>query len=343
MMYIACFVHFVYWFLPYTSAATSLILVEMPVIFFVSGASARLSRPRRFWETLSNRCKRVLLPYYVYAALSLLIIYLWDLAPSSFSLRDFLKILLAREIPGLPYAMHLWFIAPYLIIAVSFHFQRRLAEKWGLAYLLLAAAMMVCTDLAYHLTGFSRYEGIVSIWQIICMTSLYIFCYNVFFVAGFVCYRRVTTRTTVIILTASALLLVILSKGRLPDFQLEKFPPSTLYMLYGIVSLSALSLIAGNFRLPFPRIVDFWNRHIFTIYLYHNYGMWLFVSLIGTAILTKWPLWVVVVVGIVSLFIINTALIFFISKAANVIGFVKSKAVRSLSGLMRRGNKEMPG
>ena len=326
MMYIICFIHLVYPFLPYTSNAVSLILVEMPVLFFVSGASARLSRPKSFWQLLTSRIRRVLLPYYVYAALSLVVIFIFGLASYSFGLRDFLAILLARDIPCLPYAMHLWFIVPYLIISVSFHFQRRLASEWGGAYLLLVVALVVCTDLALN-SQLANYQIVKSA----CRILLYLLCYNVFFVAGFVCYRRVSTRKTVIVMMVAALLLVLLSKGRIPDFQMEKFPPSTLFMLYGIVSLSALSLIARHIRLPYPPIAAFWNRHCYTIYLYQSYGMWFFASFIGSVILTQWPWWAVLIVGTISLFVINTVLALIISAV--------SRTGHLCSGLTKKDNR----
>ena len=90
MMYIICVVHLFYYCLWPTDTLVSLILIEMPVIFFISGASARHSHKHTFRRLLVGRLRRVLLPYYVYAAISLLMLYVLGMSKEHFGVREML-------------------------------------------------------------------------------------------------------------------------------------------------------------------------------------------------------------------------------------------------------------
>ena len=63
MMYVLCVTHVVYWLYIGLEPIKSLILVEMPIIFFITGASLSLTKKKSFRKALKNRTKRVLIPY----------------------------------------------------------------------------------------------------------------------------------------------------------------------------------------------------------------------------------------------------------------------------------------
>ena len=66
MVYIVCVIHVVYWFGVFDEPVRSILLFEMPVIFFISGASYGVKhRIREVRSIVKNRVKRVLLPFYI--------------------------------------------------------------------------------------------------------------------------------------------------------------------------------------------------------------------------------------------------------------------------------------
>lgn len=66
MIYVVCFIHVIYWLKIGSEPILSLMLFEMPIIFFISGASLSFRKePRSFWNTLCSRFKRVVIPYYI--------------------------------------------------------------------------------------------------------------------------------------------------------------------------------------------------------------------------------------------------------------------------------------
>lgn len=65
MIYITCFIHNIYGVTNAYSVVTSYFLIEMPLIFFVSGAAHSLARPRPYLPYLWGRVKRIVFPYYI--------------------------------------------------------------------------------------------------------------------------------------------------------------------------------------------------------------------------------------------------------------------------------------
>ena len=64
MMYIVCIIHPMLWFHIDVFGFDPTMLLEMPVIFFIAGASQKYTRQRTIIETLKNRSLRVVFPYY---------------------------------------------------------------------------------------------------------------------------------------------------------------------------------------------------------------------------------------------------------------------------------------
>lgn len=153
MIYVVCFIHVIYWLKIGSEPLLSLMLFEMPIIFFISGASLSFNKkPRSFRKTLWSRIRRVVIPYYIYAVVMVLIVallsviwhywlpniigvfgekvatkYMFDI--TAYSWGDVWSILSFGNIPQSPCVWHLWFILPYLILSCSFEMQKRILTK----------------------------------------------------------------------------------------------------------------------------------------------------------------------------------------------------------------------
>lgn len=55
MIYIVCWIHGIYWFDTANDVVKSISLFEMPIIFFIAGASQKLSKPKGVVQTIRNR------------------------------------------------------------------------------------------------------------------------------------------------------------------------------------------------------------------------------------------------------------------------------------------------
>ena len=271
MMYIPCVVHVMYWLGDGREPYMSLLLVEMPLIFFLSGAALSVSKSRRgLWDTLLNRVKRVAAPYYIYAAVLLalgLIItilhattgksLLWPLDLTRYGWRDIAKVLLFQDIPQFPFIWHLWFIAPYLMLSCTFPIQAKLMEKAdSRIYLAICIALFALAQCFTHLSLLRQ-----------------VLCYNIFMVCGYLFYRK--AGAVAIAATALAALAAVLvgTQALNLDFcpmQGHKFPPDWLFVAYSMFILCVIGLVMGRFTLKDNRIFKIWSERGYNIYLYQS-------------------------------------------------------------------------
>jgi len=304
MIYILCVVHVTYWLGALGSPVSSLILIEMPVIFFISGAAISVGgKHRSLMSTVANRAKRVLAPYYVLAAVCIVaFLIICCVRGHNILQKQILGVMLKALWPAdgslpVPYTWHLWFVVPYMIVSCMFCCYQKLADRSN-RYIFLFALFGVCA-LTQVLTGNLLIRNVVF--------------YNFFFVAGYLCYKRLTIKQMAIIgagaMSVVAVLYAFSWKGAM---QLHKFPPDMLFACYGIAALCVLGIIFSKITIPQNRLLRIWNTNGYTIYLWQNVAFTIFTY--GTAIIlgTSFKLPVVFDFAFksVSIFIIATALSF---------------------------------
>lgn len=271
MMYIPCIIHVLYWLGDGSEPYLSVLLVEMPLVFFLSGAAFSVSTSRRgLWSTFLNRVKRVVLPYYIYAFLLVsigLIVSLLCLKTgwlnsipidiTRYGWKDVAAILLCRDIPQYPFIWHLWFIPPYLILSCTFPLQSRLMQKMN-GWLYLAICLLLFF-IAQALTNISLIRQVL--------------CYNVFMVCGYLFYRKLH-HTTIALAGVAALAIVLTGVSGLGvDFcpmQDHKFPPDWLFVLYNLFALCLIALIVSRFTFSNNRLFKIWSERGYNIYLYQS-------------------------------------------------------------------------
>ena len=168
MLYVVCFIHVLYWLKIGEQPFMSLVLFEMPVIFFISGASLSFNKnPRPIIKTLKSRFYRLLLPYYIYAAVMVAVVavlsviwhfwypeienvfgtkvaskYMFDITEYSWS--DIVAIIKTSNIPQSPCVWHLWFILPYLVLSCTFDIQKRILQKVDRGVFVLMHNVIYC-------------------------------------------------------------------------------------------------------------------------------------------------------------------------------------------------------
>lgn len=279
MLYVLCITHVFYWLYIGTEPAKSLILVEMPIIFFISGASLSLAKQKSFVQTLLNRTKRVLVPYYIYAivvigciALLSIIWYLFHYQLISaiglekacnyayditeYKWRDVWNILGFIDISQAHFIYHLWFILPYLILTCTFGLQISLMHKMNRwVYVLLCVFFF----LFFQAIRFNHL-----------LTTL--LGYNIFMVIGYLFYRKIKLCHVVSVCFLSLVIIVfyIVMVGGFCPMQDHKFPPDWLFVTYNMAILCFLSLVFWKLKIPCTKVLKLWNTRGYTIYLYQS-------------------------------------------------------------------------
>lgn len=303
MIYVVCFIHVIYWLKIGSEPLQSLMLFEMPLIFFISGASLSFNKGHRsLKKTIWSRIKRVVLPYYIYAVVMVAIVavlsivwhywlpniislfgekvatkYMFNI--STYSWNDIWSILSFSGIPQSPCVWHLWFILPYLVLSCSFEIQKRILTKVNRGGYCLA-----CIIVFFVIQYFSDN-----------MLFRNIFCYNVFMVIGYCYYKQISKKMILLILSiciATMTLILSCTDMTFTPMQDHKFPPDYLFMVYNLIVLCLFSLLFSKVKIPEFKLIKLWNERGYTLYLYQSivyfgmFGIYLaIISKIGNHIL----------------------------------------------------------
>lgn len=269
MMYIVCVIHASFWFYLDFHFDKSLLLIEMPVIFFIAGASQSFKKECGLKETIINRSKRVLLPYYIFVCLLIVWFYACTLLNVSFegekiditqlTLTDIIKLLATGGSEKIPYFGYTWFISCYMIISCSLPVQKAIMKRmpetlYASVCLLL---FMVCCFLNIHSP-----ENIVE----------NVLCYNFFYISGYVFYKQLKKKQIML----AALLPIIISTYLFANGRMFiKFPPDMFFIFYNIGVICILGIILSHVKIPYNKMIKLWNVRGYNIFLYQSISLFI--------------------------------------------------------------------
>lgn len=277
MIHMVCVIHAIYW-LGYFFPMQSLTLFAMSSVFFISGAAMKYSHPKSNASLLWNRFKRVLLPFYIYAGLCVCLLILVCFIPKlsvftkfsilRYSIKDYLEIIFVQGIPGIKMVYHIWFIIPYLIITCSFNFQKKIINKYSWKYVLINILVIAILYL-WNIYDVD-YKSFTYIQSVFYDTSLNVLAYNVFFVIGYLYYKKMEIKMLALVGFLSFIILSVLCHFHFVDLQAHKFPPDLIFILYNIGVLCFLGILFSKIKIPEIPLLKWWNKNGYTIYLYQN-------------------------------------------------------------------------
>lgn len=98
--------------------------------------------------------------------------------------------------------------------------------------------------------------------------------YNLFFMAGYCLYKSLSVKQIASISAVSLCILVCYSQiggGNFTPMQGHKFPPDSLFVVFGTFALSILSIMFTYIKIPMCRMFTPWIRRGYEIYLYQNF------------------------------------------------------------------------
>lgn len=197
MIYILAVVHTVYWFGFGSEPLRSFVLIEMPLIFFISGAAISVRNKK---ETLRgavlNRFKRVYIPFFIYSLVLLVIAsalcWLLDSGTVMAAIADKKWMDLGRSILQSRNSLntsHLWFILPYFIISASSPLQLRAIGKMGRNKYMVS--LLAFFTIIYILWEIIPAESTMKEWA---GDVKFYMMWNVFYVAGILYYKKLNKK-----------------------------------------------------------------------------------------------------------------------------------------------------
>ncbi len=247
------------------------IFQAVPVFFFVAGYAGAVSWAHRrdadgfsreAW--IRHRLARVLGPTTVYVALvSVVVVVLQALGVAGYVL----------EYAGWAVAMHLWFLAVYVVVVSLTPVAIAAQRRWGLRPVLALAAGVVIVD-AVSLAGHVPYLGWLN----------YLLCWGLLYQLGIAWHGGLFAgRRPVMLAAGSAVALALLirlgpypvSMIGVPGQAIENTTPPTVAMLaYGCTQVGLAAAVAPALnRLLRPRLVQralsTANANVMALYLWH--------------------------------------------------------------------------
>ncbi len=219
---------------PVEMTVKSLLLIEMPVFFFVTGASARLSSGKGYLNFTGRRLQGIFLPYCIYALICILL----SAAYSAFFLKDPLSIprlLLSWCIPcsecmtPLPFlTWALWFIPVYAACIFFIPFLLKAAE--GSKKNSLPAVPLALTAF-YLLSGFLSLDFIRNV----CFYLIWIYAGCLYPELKKLHAETKSASRPVLLLSAAGIIILLILHffaGYGFDMQFNKFPPNIMFLFW---------------------------------------------------------------------------------------------------------------
>lgn len=270
MIYITCFIHLMYWegvsVGIFTSEWVSVVLIEMPVIFYIAGASYALSSKKRYPQYVWLRIKRVVIPYWKYLLLCLPGILIVDYVRGRvFSSGDVLSFLFFDPRPMSHLFSHTWFILPYLIISLCMPFLFKCVSKYRVPFwpfYMPATLFLLCGHTCPELVKM-------------------VIAYMLFTVWGMYYGKKIKWQNIACVTLSGLYLIYALFVEKLPfNMQVNKFPPNLLFVAYcflvmgagGWCMRKAAVVLYDSFAMV-RKHIDIYAREGYAIYLIHPFSV----------------------------------------------------------------------
>lgn len=270
MIHIVCVIHVIYWIKIFDEPWRSLLLFEMPAIFFIAGASQSLKKDcsmslfKEMSALFVNRVRRVLVPYYAFLAVFYVVMAVctWcfdcalDYDLRKLSAADIVKTIATGGSDNINFYGHTWFISCYLIVSLLLPVYKRIMTLIGKYHFL------VCNILVIIYLSYVEFPiGDIMVKNI----PLYSF----FYMCGYCFYRGIKRNMFIVVATLSTIVtIVFFLSGIAMPMQDHKFPADYVFLCYGISALSLLSLVFRRISVPHSKLLSLWNTEGYNIYLY---------------------------------------------------------------------------
>jgi surface polysaccharide O-acyltransferase-like enzyme len=312
MLYVVAVIHGMYWLNSAPSNLGSLLLFEMPVIFFISGISfyyqINLDKFKKtvgfgefYYKLINGRIKKLLVPYFGYALCCIALVWLSskDIDRNEVS---FFSVAIAWLNPfqiGANYSIgmlngHLWFLPIFLTVCILLPVITKLPSFSNKTVLF---AIFVAITLHFYL---SKYVANSAPF----FTT--VFFYLIFTVYGYY-FKKNSINAHQLIFTAAVLCLVVIyftehDKDTF-NMQKNKFPPNYIFLLYSFACLSAF-IFFGKVAGVSTRLIEWLgNRAVikpfinsgYEIYLWQGLGYSIAIKLGKIYLYPKYVIWILAI------------------------------------------------
>ncbi len=300
MMWVV-FVHVPYWtglFSEYPMyIIKSFLLIEMPLLFFITGASNTFSTKRSYLSFIRKKYARILVPYWVYSIVCFILTILFYFnngeSPSVLKSAKILILWLVpidRQVTPLPYlTWALWYIPIYLIVIATFPLLMKIQKSRFRYTPFLILPSFVCVFDTLNI-GVLQSVSFYLIWT-------YLGLYYPIIVK---CAKEKCLGIWVLIIetVCALIILALLQNNGILDMQVNKFPPNMMFLAFSVLFFGILfqssrklntvmKIVEGNRTLSL--LVEKYSQHSMTIFLYQSFIFGVLTYIVRNTVLDSLP------------------------------------------------------
>lgn len=277
------FVHVLYWGNFFRNETIILLksfcLFEMPLFFFVTGASNSFSKKDNYFSFILKRYKRILVPYWIFAIICAFLSIIYFRYSTGINFITAIKVLISWLIPinmqmtTLPYfTWALWFIPVYLCVVLVIPFLKAVKEtRYEKPFSILLFLFFVIAS--YKRLGWIQNVIFYSFWVYL----------GLFYKEIKLNLRKHYFKIIIITTTICSFLSLVIFfyKGYPIDMQYNKFPPNIMFALFSNIMMVLILLsipIINNLYIYFERnqiiskIANLFVTRSMTIFLYQIFA-----------------------------------------------------------------------
>lgn len=272
-------VHVLYWgdFFDnvYINLLKSFCLFEMPLFFFVTGASNSFSKVEGYFNFVFKRYKRILIPYWVFAFICAGFSGAYLGMFGGISITTAVKIMLSwlvpidRQITSIPYlTWALWFVPVYLCVILIIPLLKRMKQSKN-SIVFLGAQIILFMITCFCNMGWIQHVVFYSLW-----TYVGLFYSDIIVQLENHNFRK---QISLVALMGMVTMLVLYAMGESVDMQYNKFPPNIMFGAFSIVMMSVILLMVPNINKLYDciercklvnRALELFSTRSMTIFLY---------------------------------------------------------------------------
>lgn len=258
-------VHCLYW-LGYFSWQKSFLLIEMPLFFFIAGASNGMASKKSLGTFYLTRFQRILIPYWIYGIICVVLI---SIVSTPETVINFIKLVYSwanpfagahSSIRYLPYAI--WFIPVYLLIMLAFPLLRKIhTHAYKLRYLPLIFLLLMIGILNFFGDG----------GKILYYAKMFVF-YSFFTYLGLFFSvitekRKIFPALTIATICLFTMFVLVKFCGQSLNMQNNKFPPNFMFFSFSLVALTIFYVFSDII----VKTIKFLRRNVVFDWIYQQY------------------------------------------------------------------------
>ena len=290
-------VHSLYWIGLFSNypiyIIKSFFLIEMPIFFFVTGASCQLSTYKSYRIFVGKRLQRILIPYWIYAAVCLAFIFIYHIGvmQESYNVSQIIECIVSWIIPSdrkslsvsfLSWA--LWFIPIYCICIIIIPLLLKM-KRGGKGILTLFFLGIIFIVLDFADIYYVQMTAFYLIWIMVGM----------FYPEIRLAYNRkpkITIKISFCIFILGIVCSIMMHEimGYSYNMQTNKFPPNMMFLSYSVGTMALLFCLAPRLlnmiekakkNILFKNVFEQYINHSLTIFLFHPFIFMILVFITG--------------------------------------------------------------